>query len=357
MVTSAEFDKVLVPVDYQKDVLFRTFDSLIGFNKKNKKGKFMKAIKEEWENGKWVAKTTEQKKAEAMHKAIQDKIDSGAMKVVSLDAKKEKKAPAKKKAEEKKLYTGSLLNKVGKTLGQIEKEAKENAATPRAIRVEVKEPGDTHYTVDEIVEYAWKRSPKIREKFQSDIIFKEQLLKNQKLRKLLDEKMIAKIGHKPEKKTRKAATPAEKKEKIELESDLYKIADWFWDKKNTNSFKILFPDVDSYAVLFRTIKNDDRGPKFFAKIMKNNGYRKEAEKPFVSKVTVVKKGQAACDFEKEGEAAVKNSDAVWDGVKSFFTSWAKENGLKLTPEAIESFKNNVYKTIVYYNTMDIQYTV
>ena len=52
-----------------------------------------------------------------------------------------------------------------------------------------------------------------------------------------------------------------------------------------------------------------------------------------------------------------SNDAVWDGVKSFFTSWAKENGLKLTPKAIESFKNNVYKTIVYYNTMDIQYTV
>ena len=36
MVTTAEFDKVLVPVDYQNNVLMRTFDTLVGFNKKNK---------------------------------------------------------------------------------------------------------------------------------------------------------------------------------------------------------------------------------------------------------------------------------------------------------------------------------
>lgn len=297
MVTSAEFDKVLVPVDYQNNVLMRTFDTLIGFNKKNKKGKLMKAIKEEWENGKWVDKTAAQKEAEARHKAIQNKIDSGAMKVVNLDASKakkekktttEKKTAAEKKVEDKKLYTGTLLNKVGKTQGQIAKELRDKISAPRTIKKEIVEPGDTHYTVQEIADYVWKHSPNARAKFASDMALRDKLLVNEKLRKKLDEKIIAKIGHKPEKKTRNS-TPSAKKEKIQLETDLYKIADWFWEKRKEDDFKKLFPGVGSYAVLFRTIKNDDRGPKFFAELMRDRGYRKEGEKPFASKVTVIKK--------------------------------------------------------------------
>lgn len=308
MVTSSEFDNVLVPVDYQNNVLMRTFDSLIGFNKKNKKGKFMKAIKEEWENGKWVEKTTAQKEAEARHKALQDKIDAGNMKIVSLDKKKtdKPKKSAEKKAAEKEVYKGTLLNKVGKTEGQIAKELRQKVASPRFIRATIVEPGDTHYTTQEIADYVFEHSAKARAKYASNVILREALVKSEKLRKMLDEKMIAKIGHKPEEKKR---APKEKKEtvvkeKIELESDPEKITDWFWAKKNQNSFKILFPDVADRRTLFRTIINDDRGLKWFAKIMKNNGYRKEAEKPFVSKVTVIKK--------EKPEAAVNWFD--WENI-------------------------------------------
>ena len=293
MVTSAEFDKVLVPVDYQNNVLMRTFDTLVGFNKKNKKGKLMKAIKEEWENGKWVDKTTAQKETEARHKALQDKINSGDMKIISLDKKKtdKPKKSAEKKAAEKEVYKGTLVNKIGKTQGQIAKELRDKVASPRFIRSKFEEPGDTDYTTEEIANYVFEHSAKARAKFASVIALREALVKSEKLRKSLDEKMIAKIGHKEEKKTR---APKEKKEtvikeKIELESDPEKIADWFWGMKNDKSFKVLFPDVDSRRVLYRTIINDDRGLKFFAKIMKNNGYRKQAEKPFVAKATVIKK--------------------------------------------------------------------
>lgn len=56
------------------------------------------------------------------------------------------------------------------------------------------------------------------------------------------------------------------------------------------------------------------------------------------------------------EEILKNSntlieeDKIWDKSKSFFTSWAKKYGYKLTEESIKDFEENVYKTIVYYNT-------
>lgn len=356
MVTSSEFDKVLVPVDYQNNVIFRTFDNLIGFNKKNKKGKFMKAIKEEWENGKWVEKTTAQKEAEARQKAIQDKINSGAIKIVNLDRKKkaepktdaEKKA-AEKKAKESELYKGHLINKIGKTQAQIKKEL--NDKITGKIKKEFEEPGDTHYTVKEIAEIVFPRSQKTRELYISPEAFMSALLKDEALRKSWDEKVIKAKGHKPDKKTRKVATKVEKAKAAELETDINKIAEWFWNNRADKSFKtVLGDDVRSYAQTFRRIKNDERGLKYFAQLMQAAGYKKEAEKPFVSKVTVIKKEkpEAAKDFEQEGR-----SDAVWDATKSFFTSWAKECGYKLTPEALKKFKENVYKTIVYYNTMNI----
>lgn len=349
MVTSSEFDKVLVPVDYQNNVLMRTFDNLIGFNKKNKKGKFMKAIKEEWENGKWVEKTTAQKEAEARHKAIQDKLNSGVMKIVSLDKKKktEPKTTAEKKATEKKIYTGTLINKIGKTEAQIRKDL--NDKISGKTKSKEKEPNDTHYTIDEIVDYAYAHSKSIREKFASDIAFKQALIKNEKLRKKLDEKIIAKIGHKLEKKTRKVATKAEKAEKDELEKDIYKIADWFWSHKNDKSFKTtLGNDVKSWQQTFRLIKNDERGLDYFAKLMQAAGYKKAEEKPFSSKVTIIKKQQpeAAKDFENV-------NDRTFKAILPFFTSWAKENGIKLSQEAINTFKEQVFKTIVYHNTMGI----
>lgn len=374
MVTSAEFDEVLVPVDYQKDVLMRTFDSLIGFNKKNKKGKFMPAIKEEWVYDP-VTKKSVFRDREAERKAFNEKKEKGAYKIVNLDAKKSKPAvtaatkkekTAEEKAKGKELYQGHLLNKVGKTNAQIEKEVRDRNASHRAIRKERVEPGDTHYTCKEIADYVYTHSPKARAKWLSNVHMWDDLIANEKLRKFLDEKMIAKLGHKAEDEQKSAKrTPSETKakvaakiEKAKLETDIHKIADWFWDKRNTKDFKIIFPDTDDYGTMFRLIQNDDRGKEWYAKIMYKNGYVKPTEKPFKAKAVIVKKkGDAACDWEKEGEAAKefegKDIDAVWDSVKSFFTSWAKECGYKLTPEALNKFKENVYKTIVYYNTMHI----
>ena len=312
MVTSAEFDNVLVPVDYQKDVLVRTFDSLIGFNKKNKKGKFMKAIKEEWV---WdpAAKKSVFKDREAERRATKAKIDNGTYKVVSLDAKKkpkvektdsEKKTEIKKKAEGKELYAGTLVNKKGKTLEQIEKEAREKIRVPRAIRKEIVEPGDTHYTCQELAKKFYTHSAAVREKFASELDLLNRLLVDEKLRKKLDEKRINKYGHKTDEEMRKSRKASAPKEKIELEKDPSKITDWFWAKKDEPDFKVLFPGVTSRYMLSKAIENDERGIKFFAKIMKDRGYRLTPDKPFVAKATLIKKkGDAACDWEKEGEAA------------------------------------------------------
>ncbi len=368
MVTSSEFDEVLVPVDYQNNVLMRTFDTLIGFNKKNKKGKFMKAIKEEWENGHWVEKTEAQKRSEARSKEIQDKIKNGTIKVINLDAKKSKSKPAvtatakkqktaEEKAKENELYKGHLINKVGKTNAQIQKELRDRINGK--VRDEFKEPGDTHYTIKELVSIVYPRSEKTRKAFPSEKTFRDALLADEALRKSWDEKVIKVKGHKPEKKTRKVTTAAEKAKAAELETDIYKITDWFWNNRKDRTFiETLGNDVKSWQQTFRRIKNDERGLKYFANLMDLAGYKKEKEKPFVSKVTVIKKkNDAPAESEKEGEAAKdfegKDSDAVWDAVKSFFTSWAKECGYKLTPEALKKFKENVYKTIVYYNTMHI----
>ena len=46
-------------------------------------------------------------------------------------------------------------------------------------------------------------------------------------------------------------------------------------------------------------------------------------------------------------------DRLFKTVKPFVTSWASECGIKLTPEALEKFKQQVFKTIIYYNTMSI----
>ena len=363
MVTSQQFDEVLVPVDYQDNVIMRTFNMLTGgFNKKNKKGKFMKAIKEEWENGKWVEKTTAQKEAEERHKKFQDKVKSGEIKVINLDKKKktsttasEAKAEAKKKSVE--LYKGYLLNKVGKTLGEIEKERK--AKISGKVKEEIEEPGDTQYTTKEIAEIVFPRSKKVRELYLSTNSFRDALLKDEALRKEWDEKVIKAKGSKPEKKTRTVKTAVQKVKEVELETDLTKIATWFWNHKDDKSFKSVFGnDVKSYQQLFRRIKNDDRGLKYFAELMKMAGYKKEKETPAVTKVTLIKKNpEAACDWEKEGEAAKEfegnDVDKIWNASKSFFTSWAKEHGYKLTAEALKAFKDNVFKTIVYYNTMSI----
>lgn len=369
MVTSAEFDKVLVPVDYQKDVLFRTFDTLIGFNKKNKKGKFMKAIKEEWtydpKTGKQVfvdrQKASDEKTAHFKRVNLDQKMSKP-----SVTAAEKKTKTAEEKTKGKELYQGHLLNKVGKTLDQIEKDAKEKVKVTKAIKGEIKEPGDTHYTITELAEKIWPISPKTRERHSGSIIaFKQALSKDEGYRKRADEFLIKKIGHKTEEEMKTAkksasetkAKKAEKIDKAKLETDIHKIADWFWDRKDTKDFKVIFPDATSYPKLFRMIQNDDRGPEWFAKIMFRNGYLKDVEKPFVRKAVLIKKGDAACDWEKEGEAAVdfdeKDSDAVWNNIKSFFTSWAKECGYKLTPEALKKFKENVYKSIIYYNTMYI----
>lgn len=365
MVTSAEFDKVLVPVDYQKDVYFRTFDSLAGFNKKNKKGKFMKAIKEEWtydpKTGKQVyvdrQKANDEKTAHYKRINLDQKMTKP-----SVTAASKKKKTAEEKAKGKELYKGYLLNKVGKTLDQIEREANEKARVSRVIKGNIEEPGDTHYTIQELAEKIWPISQKVRERHNGSMVaFKQALAKDEGYRKRADEFLIKKIGHKSEEEMKSAKKPAaetaakkaEKIEKGKLETDLHRIADWFWDKKGTKDFKIIFPDVDDYSTMFRIIQNDDRGTKWYAKIMFRNGYVKPAEKPFDKKAVLVKKkSEAACDFEKEGEAA-KDYDDIWDSVKSFFTSWAKECGYKLTPEALNKFKENVYKTIVYYNTMHI----
>jgi len=56
------------------------------------------------------------------------------------------------------------------------------------------------------------------------------------------------------------------------------------------------------------------------------------------------------------EEILKNSntlteeDKIWDNTKSFFTSWAKQFGYKLTPESMKAFEDTVYKTIVYNTT-------
>ena len=316
MVTSAEFDEVLVPVDYQKDVLVRTFDTLIGFNKKNKKGKFMPAIKEEWVYDP-VTKKSVFRDREAERKAFNEKKEKGAYKIVNLDAKKSKPAVTaatkkektpEEKAKGKELYKGYLLNKVGKTNAQIEKEIKDRNATPRGLKKERIEPGDTHYTCKEIADYVYNHSSKARQKWLSNLHLWDDLIANEKLRKFLDEKMIAKLGHKTEeemKKSRKAVGDKKPKEKADLETDVSKIAEWFWKNRKDKSFKVLFPDVDSLATLSRMIRNDDRGTKFFAKIMKDHGYMKTVEKPFEKKAVIIKKhGDAACDWEREGEAAV-----------------------------------------------------
>ena len=130
----------------------------------------------------------------------------------------------------------------------------------------------------------------------------DKLLENEALRKKWDEKLINKFGHKPEDQVKKVRKPKTAAEKVELETDLEKITDWFWDKRNTSSFKILFPDVADRALLYRLIKNDDRGIKWFAKLMAKNGYRKQAEKPFEKKVVLIKK--------EKPEAAWSFDDAV-----------------------------------------------
>lgn len=365
MVTSAEFDEVLVPVDYQKDVLMRTFDTLVGFNKKNKKGKIMKAIKEEWTYDPKTRKQVyiDRQKINDEKTAHYKRINlDQKMSKPSVTAATKKKKTAEEKAEGKELYKGYLLNKVGKTLDQIEKDAKEKVRTSRVIRGEIKEPGDTHYTIQELAEKIWPISQKVRERHNGSMIaFKQTLAKDENYRKKADEFAIKKFGHKTEeemKASKKPATEAkakkaEKIDKAKLETDIHRIADWFWDRRNANSFKIIFPDVDDYSTMFRIIQNDDRGKDWYAKIMFRNGYIKPVEKPFNAKAVIIKKkGDAACDWEKDGEAA-KDYDDIWDSVKSFFTSWAKECGYKLTPEALNKFKENVYKTIVYYNTMHI----
>ena len=365
MVTSAEFDEVLVPVDYQKDVLMRTFDTLVGFNKKNKKGKIMKAIKEEWTYDPKTRKQVyvDRQKANDEKTAHYKRINlDQKMSKPSVTAATKKKKTAEEKAEGKELYKGYLLNKVGKTLDQIEKDAKEKARVSRVIRGEIKEPGDTHYTIQELADKIWPISQKVRERHNGSMIaFKQALAKDEGYRKRADEFAIKKFGHKTEEEMKASkkssaeakAKKAEKIDKAKLETDIHKIADWFWNKRNANSFKIIFPDVDDYGTMFRIIQNDDRGKDWYAKIMFRNGYVKPVEKPFNAKAVVIKKkSDAACDWEKEGEAA-KDYDDIWDSVKSFFTSWAKECGYKLTPEALNKFKENVYKTIVYYNTMHI----
>lgn len=303
MVTSAEFDEVLVPNDWQNNVLMRTFDSLVGFNKKKKKkGKSMKSIKEEWENGRWVKKTSEQRKAEAFHKAVQDKINSGDMKVVSLDKKKKatvdkegKIVTSDKPKKEDKVYTGHLINKVGKTESQIKKEL--SSRNSSKIKKTFEEPGDTHYTIKEIAEIVFPRSAKVREAFPSPEAFKDALIRDEKLRQKWDEKVINYKGHKEEKKGHKT-TKAEKAKNAELETDLNKIANWFWNHKDDKSFKVVLGgDVKTYTQTVRRIKNDERGLKYYAKLMQAAGYKKEEEKPFNAKPTIIKKGQAAVKWD------------------------------------------------------------
>lgn len=341
MVTSQEFDQVLVPVDYQDNVIMRTFNMLTGFNKK-KKGKFMKALKEEWivKDGKPVFVDR--------HKEFEEKTAN--MKKVVLPTRGSKKATAEKavapkttskEKKEPKPYEGYLLNK-------IREEKLKNFKD------------DTDYTVKKMVEYFWKSS-KIRERYKTVKEFEDALKSSENLRKKANAKMIEKFGV-PEKKTRAVKTAIEKAAAAELETDAAKIIDWFWEHKNDSTYKTLFGNIRSKYALDRMIRNDDRGLKYFANIMKLAGYKKakEEDKPADKKVVLIKKAaapEAACDFEREGEAAKEFEENVNDKtfktILPFFTSWAKEYGIKLTPEAIKAFKEHVFKTIVYHNTMGI----
>ena len=428
MVTSGEFDKVLVPVDYQKDVLMRTFDSLIGFNKKNKKGKFMKAIKEEyrWDPvlGKpvFVDREKEVREKSKGYKVIKldkpKKEKNNDIKVkrtantvdVSEPEKKETKKTAKKVEE---VIKSTLVNKNGKTLKGLERERKESSKLPsyddfyrnikqfnpnfpkdhiinkgavtreeairkahemeREARAEAEMfknfVEDTHYTVDEIVDYAWKHSKKTREKFLSDRDFRKALIKKKALRDLYDNRMIEVLGHKPEDAKKKVSKEAkvqkavakEKaiKEKAELETDINKIADWFWAHKADPSYRSLFDNTNSKYTLARLIKNDDRGLKFFAKIMRDHGYKKAEEKPAEKKVVLIKKGQGARGFEEDDDISLKEelintsgvSNTVSDNagftasdakyilsvVPSALAQWAKRNHIRLTSEMVADF--------------------
>lgn len=291
MVTSSEFDKVLVPVDYQKDVLVRTFDTLIGFNKKNKKGKFMKAIKEEyrWDPvlGKSVFVDREKENDEKTKGYKRVNLDQKISKPTVTAAEKKEKTAEEKKAD-KELYTGTLLNKVGKTKAQIDKELNDKIKTRRVARP-IETPDDTDYTVEELADFFWKFK-NIRENPKyggSPIALKQYLAKNEKARKKADEIMISKVGHSDKKKPKKK-DPAEKKTSVKLENSVDKITDWFWAHKSDPSFKTLFDNTDSRVTLARMIKNDPRGLKFFAKIMKDAGYVPSEEKPNTLRATLIK---------------------------------------------------------------------
>lgn len=265
MVTSDNFD--IYPV-CKTDVLTRTFDDLVGFTQKNKKRKFMKAIKEEWDPVKGFIDPREIKKQkEAKEAEFQKKLANGSIKVINLDRKKKSTSATAKKVADKKEdpeYKGTLINKAGKKQSQIDADLKARLSPSKAEKKEIFKD-DTDYTVKEIVEYAWKHSAKIREKFGgSPKAFEDEVKSNEKFRKTLNNKMIEKIGSKEVKsvKTRKKVDEG-------LETDVYKIADYFFSRKR--EFRTLLDGIPDIKVFRRMLAKDPDEAKKFARIMKNKG--------------------------------------------------------------------------------------
>lgn len=128
MTTSKNFD---TQVKDLSPVYIRNFENLIGFTKKTKGKKFIKALKEEYPAD------------------IKEKIASGKLTVKNLD-----KDPIRSKAFK----------------------------------------NDTFFTVKEIAKYCWENSTKIQGKFADEKALLSTLKANKSFRHLCNDKMIEKLG-------------------------------------------------------------------------------------------------------------------------------------------------------------------
>ena len=218
MTTSKNFDTQPKAIDFP---YFRTFDELIGFNKKNKKRRFDKVLKEEWE--------------------IDPETGKGYF-VSPAEAK------AKKKAASDSMFKG-------KHVRDLDKEPLR--AKPFK--------NDTFFTVNEIAKYCWEHSSELKGRYEEKKDFIADLKKNKKLRDLCNFKMIQKLGK------NKAALETKVTEKIELEKDPYKIADYFF---NHPTYKKWFSDLKSVKDLRRMIIKDPKQGEKLALIMYNENNKK-----------------------------------------------------------------------------------
>ena len=209
MTTSKNFDTQPKMVEFP---YFKTFDSLIGFNKRNKKAKFDPALKEEWEIGP--------------------------------DGKGHFVNPSEAKA--KKLARAEAMAK-GKTIRNLDKEPMR--AKPFK--------NDTFFTVSEIAKYCWEHAPSLHGKFTDRKQFLAKLKEDKAYREHCNAKMIAKLG-----KNKAALEP----KKVELEKDPVKIADYFIAHPK---FREWFKDVKSPTDFRRMVSKNPEQAEKLARIMYN----------------------------------------------------------------------------------------